>query len=85
VLNGHGAPGHSIAINEACDFISETLRVTMLHLSGLFKADAAIQARGEKIKARYFSPRRSRPSAWMSMPAWTKRRPFSPFARISFV
>jgi creatinine amidohydrolase len=55
VLNGHGAPGHSIAINEACDFISETFRVTMLHLSGLFKADAAIQARGEKIKARYFS------------------------------
>ena len=55
VLNGHGAPAHSIAINEACDFISETFRVTMLHLSGLFKADAAIQARGEKIKAQYFS------------------------------
>ena len=55
VLNGHGAPAHSIAINEACDFISETFRVTMLHLSGLFKADTAIQARGEKIKAQYFS------------------------------
>ena len=55
VLNGHAAPTHSIAINEACDFISETFRVTMLHLTGLFKADAAIQARGEKIKARYFS------------------------------
>jgi Creatinine amidohydrolase len=27
----------------------------MLHLTGLFNADAAIQARGEKIKARYFS------------------------------
>jgi creatinine amidohydrolase len=55
VLNGHGAPPHSIAINEACDFISETFRVTMLHLSGLFKADAAIQTRGEKIKTRHFS------------------------------
>ena len=55
VLNGHAAPAHSIAINEACDFISETFRVTMLHLTGLFKADAAIQARGEKIKARHFS------------------------------
>jgi creatinine amidohydrolase len=55
VLNGHSAPPHSIAINEACDFISETFPVTMLHLSGLFKGDAAIQARGEKITARHFS------------------------------
>jgi len=55
VLNGHGAPTHGIAINEACDFISETFQVTMLHLTGLFRADAAIQARGEKMKARYFS------------------------------
>jgi creatinine amidohydrolase len=55
VLNGHSAPPHSIAINEACDFISETFHVTMLHLSGLFKGDAAIKARGEKMKARHFS------------------------------
>jgi creatinine amidohydrolase len=55
VLNGHAAPPHSIAINEACDFISESFRVTMLHLSGLFKADAAIQARGQRIEARHFS------------------------------
>ena len=55
VLNGHGAPAHSIAINEACDFISETFRVTMLHLSGVFKGDAAIQTRGDRIKARYFT------------------------------
>jgi len=55
VLNGHGAPTHGIAINDACDFISETFQVTMLHLTGLFRADAAIQARGEKMKARYFS------------------------------
>lgn len=55
VLNGHAAPTHGIAINEACDFISETFHVTMLHLTGLFRADAAIQARGEKMKARHFS------------------------------
>jgi hypothetical protein len=60
---------HGIAINEACDFISETSRVTMLHLTGLFKADAAIQARGEKIKARLFPPQSSRLSDWMFMPA----------------
>jgi creatinine amidohydrolase/Fe(II)-dependent formamide hydrolase-like protein len=55
VMNGHGAPTHNIAINEACDYVSESYRVTMLHLSALFRADAAIQAAGEKINARYFS------------------------------
>jgi creatinine amidohydrolase len=55
VMNGHGGPPHNIAINEACDFVSETFRVTMLHLTGLFRADAAIQASGEKINAKYFS------------------------------
>jgi creatinine amidohydrolase len=55
VMNGHGAPTHNVAINEACDFVSETFRVTMLHLTGLFRADAAIQSRGERITATYFS------------------------------
>jgi creatinine amidohydrolase/Fe(II)-dependent formamide hydrolase-like protein len=55
VMNGHGAPTHNIAINEACDFVSESYRVTMLHLTGLFRADAAIQAAGEKINAKNFS------------------------------
>ena len=54
VVNGHGAPMHNIALNEACDFISETFRVTMLHLSGLFKGDPALQTRGDAINARYF-------------------------------
>jgi creatinine amidohydrolase/Fe(II)-dependent formamide hydrolase-like protein len=55
VMNGHGAPTHNIAINEACDFVSESYRVTMLHLTGLFRGDAAIQAAGDKINARLFS------------------------------
>jgi creatinine amidohydrolase/Fe(II)-dependent formamide hydrolase-like protein len=55
VMNGHGAPTHNIAINEACDFVSETFRVTMLHLTGLFRADAAIQSTGARINAKYFS------------------------------
>ena len=55
VMNGHGAPTHNIAINEACDFVSETFRVTMLHVTGLFRADAAIQSSGEKINAKFFS------------------------------
>lgn len=55
VMNGHGAPTHNIAINEACDFVSETFGVTMLHLTGLFRADAAIQSKGERINATHFS------------------------------
>jgi creatinine amidohydrolase/Fe(II)-dependent formamide hydrolase-like protein len=56
VTNGHGAPTHNIALNEACDFVSETYGVTMLHLTALFRGDPAIQAVGEKIAARHFSP-----------------------------
>ncbi len=55
VMNGHGAPTQSIAINEACDFVSEAFGVTMLHLTGLFRADAAIQSSGQKMNAKYFS------------------------------
>ena len=55
VLNGHGGPTHEIAINEACDFVSETFRVTMLHLTALFRADAAIQSSGKRLNAEYFS------------------------------
>jgi creatinine amidohydrolase len=55
VLNGHGAPMHNMAINEACDFVSQTFGVTMLHLSTLFAADEAIQAAGQRVRARHFS------------------------------
>jgi creatinine amidohydrolase len=55
VLNGHGAPTHNIAINEACDFVSETFRVTMLHVTGLFRADTAIQSNGQRINVKHFS------------------------------
>jgi creatinine amidohydrolase len=54
VLTGHGAPVHNVALNEACDFVSETFRVTMLHVTALFKGDAALQSRGEKINAEHF-------------------------------
>ena len=55
VLNGHGGPGHNISINEACDFVSETFGVTMLHVTTLFRADPALQLRGQKIAAQHFS------------------------------
>jgi creatinine amidohydrolase len=55
VVNGHGGPVHNIAINEACDFVSETFGVTMVHLTALFRADEAIQAEGKKMRARHFT------------------------------
>jgi creatinine amidohydrolase len=56
VLTGHGSPSHGVAVNEACDFVSESFGVTMLHVSGLFRADERIQAKGTAVTAKYFSP-----------------------------
>jgi creatinine amidohydrolase len=56
VLNGHGAPTHSLAVNEACDFVSEVFNVTMLNVSALFRGDTVIQAQGRKLAAKHFSP-----------------------------
>jgi creatinine amidohydrolase len=55
VINGHAAPAHNVAINEACDFISESFDVAMLHVTGLFRADTRIQSHGEKMAAEHFS------------------------------
>ena len=55
VLTGHGGPPHGVAVNEACDFVSETFGVTMLHVSGLFRADPTLQAKGNAIAAKHFS------------------------------
>lgn len=55
VMNGHGAPTHHAAVNEACDFVSETFMVTMLNISGLFNADSAMQSKFQRIDAKYFS------------------------------
>jgi creatinine amidohydrolase/Fe(II)-dependent formamide hydrolase-like protein len=55
VLTGHGAPPHGVAVNEACDFVSESFGVTMLHVSGLFRADETIQAAGRAIAEKHFS------------------------------
>ena len=56
VLTGHGSPPHGFAINEACDFVSQSFDITMLHVSALFRADAAMQSKGKEMTAKYFSP-----------------------------
>lgn len=55
VLTGHAPPHHSVAVNDACDFVSESFKVTMLHISGYFRADAEMQAQGRQVAARHFS------------------------------
>jgi creatinine amidohydrolase len=55
VLTGHASPTHGVAVNDACDFVSETFGVNMLHASGLFRADEKIQARAKAIGAKHFS------------------------------
>jgi creatinine amidohydrolase len=55
VLTGHGSPTHGVAVNDACDFVSETFGVTMLHISGLFRADQKIQARAKAIAEKHFA------------------------------
>jgi creatinine amidohydrolase len=55
VLTGHASPTHGVAVNEACDFVSETFAVSMLHVSGLFRADLKIQARAKTIAEKHFS------------------------------
>jgi creatinine amidohydrolase/Fe(II)-dependent formamide hydrolase-like protein len=56
VIHGHGAPTHNIAISEACDFVSETFKVTMLNLQSMANADAAMAARAQQVAARHYSP-----------------------------
>ena len=55
VMTGHGAPTHHTAVNDACDFVSEVFKATMLNVSGLFNADPALQSRGNEIAAKHFS------------------------------
>ena len=55
VLNGHGAPSHGVAADEACDFVSERFGVTMLDVTALFRADPQMQARGAQLSSMFFS------------------------------
>ena len=55
VMTGHASPSNGIAVNDACDFVSESFNVSMLHVSGLFRADAAIQSRATTIALKHFS------------------------------
>ena len=53
--DAHGAPMHSIAISEACNFISDTFSMAMLNISSLLWADAEHSKEFDKITAKYYS------------------------------
>ena len=55
VINGHAAPTHNVALDQACDFVSDTYGVSMLHLTALFRGDATLQERGREIDRKFFS------------------------------
>jgi len=55
VLTGHASPSHGIAVNDACDFVSESFNVSMLHVSGLFRADSVSQSRARTIALKHFA------------------------------
>ena len=51
----HRPPLYGIAVNDACDFVSESFGVSMLHVSGLFRADSVIQSRARTIALEHFA------------------------------
>jgi creatinine amidohydrolase len=55
VIHGHGAPMHNVAINDACDFVSQTFSVTMLNITSLRCVDAEFSAKSDQSAAKYFS------------------------------
>jgi creatinine amidohydrolase/Fe(II)-dependent formamide hydrolase-like protein len=55
VIHGHGAPPHSLAISEACDFVSETFGVTMLNVTSTAWVDPIHVERSAKIARRHYS------------------------------
>jgi creatinine amidohydrolase len=55
VIHAHGAPMNSIAISEACDFVSDTFSMTMLNITSLRWADAEYSSKSDKIAAKYYS------------------------------
>lgn len=55
VIHGHGAPPHSLAISEACDFVSETFGVTMLNVSSAVWVDPRYFEERGRIARRHYS------------------------------
>jgi creatinine amidohydrolase/Fe(II)-dependent formamide hydrolase-like protein len=55
VVHGHGSPYHSVAISDACDFVSETFKVTMRNVTSTAWADPEHLAAAGRIAEKYFS------------------------------
>ncbi|MDQ5858381.1 MAG: creatininase family protein [Acidobacteriota bacterium] len=55
VVHGHASPYHSVAISDACDFVSETFKVTMRNVTSTAWADPEHLADAGRIAEKYFS------------------------------
>jgi len=55
VIHAHGSPNHNLAISDACDFISQEFKITMLNLDSLAMEDAANSDKSRNVKERYFT------------------------------
>ncbi len=55
VIHSHGAPNHNTAISDACDFVSETFKATMLNLDSIASEDAGANAKMRKVTEKFFS------------------------------
>jgi len=64
VIHAHGSPNHNLAINDACDFISQEFKTTMLNLDSLATEDAANSDKSRKAKERYFTAKERNSIGW---------------------
>ena len=55
VIHAHGSPHHSIAISDACDFVSETFGARMANVTSTTWVDPSFTAEGERIARRHFT------------------------------
>ncbi len=64
VIHAHGSPNHNLAISDACDFISQEFKITMLNLDSLAMEDAAYSEKSRKVKERYFTAEERESIGW---------------------
>jgi creatinine amidohydrolase len=60
VIHAHGSPHHSIAMSEACDFVSETFGARMTNVTSIAWLDPAVVAGEQRLARRYFTQKEIR-------------------------
>ncbi|MEW6732774.1 MAG: creatininase family protein, partial [Acidobacteriota bacterium] len=55
LIHGHAGPNHNRALNDACDFISTTFKITMLNISSISFLDTSYGSSYQEIAKKYYS------------------------------